>query len=101
MTLELVIQIRVGKAARGPVLRGNDVAWAYLEIVMERATPGAFGKRLPLGSPQLIGRWVLPVDVVTRFPTMMRNVIDRDFCFPCRPDDGAKVIAYCSPARCP
>src|SRR5271154_7362658 len=39
--LELQIQIRIGKAARAPMLRGDDLAWLGHEAGMHLATPAA------------------------------------------------------------
>jgi hypothetical protein len=41
--LELQIEIGVGKAARSPVLAGDDIARLGLEIVMERSASAALG----------------------------------------------------------
>jgi hypothetical protein len=66
--LELQIEIGVGKAARSPMLQGNDVARLGLEVVMERSAPAVFGEDLRLSGTELIRRGIVKTDVVAGLP---------------------------------
>src|SRR4029453_3692050 len=92
VALELMITVCVREAAGCPVFRRDDVAWLHLEVVAEGAAPRSLGEGLPFGRSELVRRRVFPVDVVARFPPMVRHMVDRDAEFAGRAHDGAKVI---------
>src|SRR6266446_10961829 len=92
VALELVLEVGVRKAARSPMLRDDDVALLHLKVVVKGAAPRAFCKSLTLASAELIGRRILPVHVVARFPAVVRHVIDFDAGFAGRTHDGAQVV---------
>src|SRR5229473_2556328 len=74
------------------MLSDDDVALMHLEVVVEGAAPRAFRKGLTLAGAELIGRRILPVHVVARFPAVMRHVIDLDAGLAGRAHDGAQVV---------
>src|ERR1700730_8610416 len=74
------------------MLSDDDVALMHLEVVVEGDAPRACWKGLPLAGPELIGRWILPVHVVARFPAVMRHVIDLDAGLAGRAHDGAQGV---------
>jgi len=74
------------------MLRDDDVALLHLKVIVKGATPRAFRKNLTLASAELIGRRILPVHVVARFPTVVRHVIDLDAGLTGCTHDGAQVV---------
>jgi len=45
---------------------------------MKRSSPRALREYLTICSTQLVRRRILPVDIVARFPAMVRHMIDLD-----------------------
>ncbi len=76
MLLELEIEVGVGKPARSPVLKRNDVARLGLEIVMECPAPAVPGEDLRFGRAELIGRGIVKGEVIASLPPMMRHEDD-------------------------
>src|SRR5229473_5605138 len=74
------------------MFRDNDVALLDLKIIVKGAAPCAFRKRLTLASAELIGRRILPVHVIARFPPVMGYVIDLDAGLAGRAHNGAQVV---------
>src|SRR5260370_29422157 len=74
------------------MFRDNDVALLDLKIIVKGAAPCAFRKRLTLASAELIGRRILPVPVIARFPPVMGYVIDLDAGLAGRAHNGAQVV---------
>jgi hypothetical protein len=74
------------------MLRDDDVALLHLKVIVKGATPRAFRKSLTLASAELIGRRILPVHVVARFPVVVRHVIDLDAGLTGCTHDGAQVV---------
>src|SRR6201991_2205648 len=56
VTLQLVFEVGVRKAARCPMLCCDDIARPYLKIVVKRPTPSVLRKGLPLCRAELIRR---------------------------------------------
>src|SRR5713226_4133242 len=74
------------------MFRDDDVALLDLKMIVKGAAPCAFRKRLTLASAELIGRRILPVHVIARFPAVMGHVIDLDAGLAGRAHNGAQVV---------
>src|SRR5262249_22619656 len=72
--LELQIQIRVGKAAGTPMLKGHDVAHLRCELAADLAAPGPVLEGLVRPSCLLDGSNVLPGFVVAWAIPMMQRI---------------------------
>jgi hypothetical protein len=92
VALELVLEIGVRKAARRPVFSDDDVALLNLKVIVKGAAPCAFRKRLTLAGAELVGRRILPVHVIARFPAVMGHVIDLDAGLAGCAHNGAQVV---------
>src|SRR5262249_14703333 len=73
---ELLIQIGVGKAAEGPMLPGEDVAWVGPEFRADLAAPGTVFAYLASPVRSVHRRKVLPRLIVTRPVPVMQSVED-------------------------
>ena len=76
LLLQQEVEIGVGKAAGGPVLVDNRVAWLGRELLPELAAPAALGERLDLRSCALIWRRVIPARKIIRLGAVMRRLKD-------------------------
>src|SRR6266851_8512951 len=74
------------------MFRDDDVALLDLKMIVKGAAPCAFRKRLTLASAELIGRRILPVHVIARFPPVMGHVIDLDAGLAGRAHNGARSL---------
>src|SRR6267143_910556 len=74
------------------MFRDVDVALLDLKIIVKGAAPCAFRKSLTLAGAELIGRRILPVHVIARFPAVMGHVIDLDAGLAGRAHNGAQVV---------
>ena len=89
---ELLIEIGVGKAALGPMLLDDDVAFLGHEVRMPFTAPGSFGKSLPFTRGDLAWVRVSPLSVITRLPAMVRHDEELNLCSAHCRNDPAQMI---------
>ena len=89
---ELLIEIGIGKAALGPMLLDDNVAFLGHEVRMPFTAPGSFGKSLPFTRGDLAWVWVSPLSVITRLPAMMRHDEKLNLCSARCRNDLAQMI---------
>jgi hypothetical protein len=94
VALQLLVKVSIREAAGRPMLRRDNVARLHLEVVVKPSAPRALGKGLPFCRAQLVGRRVFPVDVVARFPSVVRYVEDANARLARRPDNGPQVLQH-------
>src|SRR5262245_35419846 len=85
--LELQIEVRVGEAARAPVLRSDDLARPGLEPGADLAAPRAVFEGLAPPCRLLNGSDVLPGLVVARPVAMVQGIEYPKLRLPCRIED--------------
>ena len=89
---ELLVEIGVGKAALGPMLLDDNVAFLRHEVRMPFAAPGSLGKSLPFTRGDLAWVWVSPLSVITRLPAVMRHDEKLNFSSAHRRNDLAQMV---------